>query len=134
MVAVPDGYDILLQRPLYGHLATLRPDGQVQVNPMWFEWDGQRLRFTHTTTRQKYRNVQAHPQVAMSVVDPDAPARYLEVRGEVEEVAPDPNGSFYLRLADRYGVDMPDPPPDAPDRVVLVVRPTGFSKQWGVPQ
>ncbi|MGV0836802.1 PPOX class F420-dependent oxidoreductase [Mycolicibacterium thermoresistibile] len=129
MVAIPEGYESLLERPLYGHLATLRPDGQVQVNPMWFEWDGQRLRFTHTTKRQKYRNISAHPKVAMSVVDPDRPARYLELRGVVEEVVPDPAGQFYLRLADRYDMRLPDPPPDAADRVVLVVRPTGFSKQ-----
>ena len=37
MVAVPAGYDDLLERPLYGHLATARPDGAVQVSPMWFD-------------------------------------------------------------------------------------------------
>ena len=41
MVAVPAGYDDLLERPLYGHLATTRPDGSVQVSPMWFDWDGE---------------------------------------------------------------------------------------------
>ena len=35
MVAVPDGYEDLLTRPLFGHLATTRPDGTVQVNPMY---------------------------------------------------------------------------------------------------
>jgi hypothetical protein len=34
MVAVPAGYDDLLERALYGHLATTRPDGSVQVSPM----------------------------------------------------------------------------------------------------
>ena len=84
MVAIPDGYEDLLQRPLYGHLATTRPNGTVQVNPMWFDWDGEVLRFTHTSKRQKYRNVTAHPQVAMSILDPDNPYRYLEVRGDVD--------------------------------------------------
>ena len=37
MVAVPAGYDDLLERPLYGHLATARPDCSVQVSPMWFD-------------------------------------------------------------------------------------------------
>ena len=80
MVAVPAGYDDLLERPLYGHLATTRPDGSVQVSPMWFDWDGELLRFAHTTKRQKYRNVQRNPRVAMSISDPDNPYRYLEVR------------------------------------------------------
>jgi PPOX class probable F420-dependent enzyme len=84
MVAIPQGYETLFERPLYGHLATTRPDGSPQVNPMWFDWDGELLRFTHTTKRQKYRNVTANPNVAMSISDPDNPYRYLEVRGVVE--------------------------------------------------
>jgi PPOX class probable F420-dependent enzyme len=129
MVAIPESYTDLLERPLYAHLATLRPDGTVQVNPMWFDWDGERLRFTHTTKRQKYRNILAHPQVAVSIADPDNPYHYLEVRGDVDQIEPDPTGAYYMHLADRYGLPMTEPPPDAPDRVVFAVRPTGFSKQ-----
>ena len=88
MVEIPEGYESLLERPLYGHLATMRPDGNPQVNPMWFAWDGELLRFTHTTKRQKYRNFEANPNIAMSIVDPDNPYRYLEVRGIVEEIDP----------------------------------------------
>ena len=136
MVAVPVGYDDLLERPLYGHLATTRPDGSVQVSPMWFDWDGELLRFAHTTKRQKYRNVQRNPRVAMSISDPDNPYRYLEVRGDVERIEPDPAASFFRRIANRYSGDEPPPdapprgeaPPDAADWVVIVVRPTGFSK------
>jgi PPOX class probable F420-dependent enzyme len=138
MVAVPAGYDDLLERPLYGHLATARPDGSVQVSPMWFDWDGELLRFAHTTKRQKYRNVQRNPRVAMSISDPDDPYRYLEVRGDVERIEPDPTASFLLRLTDRYSDPAVKRPPDAPppgeapsdaaDWVVIVVRPTGFSK------
>jgi len=73
MVDIPQGYGTLLERPLYGHLATTRPDGGPQVNPMWFDWDGELLRFTHTTKRQKYRNIAANPRVAMSISDPDNP-------------------------------------------------------------
>lgn len=129
MVAVPDGYESLLDRPLYGHLATVRPDGSPQVNAMWFAWDSQVLRFTHTNKRQKFRNVSAKPAVAMSVIDPDNPYRYLEVRGVVEEIVPDPTGAFYLELNDRYDGPLTEPPADKADRVILVVRPTGFSKQ-----
>ncbi len=129
MVAVPDGYEDLLSRPVYGHLATVRPDGAAQVNPMWFDWDGGRLRFTHTTKRQKYRNITANPNVAMSISDPDNPYRYLEVRGVVDEIVSDPTAAFYLHLNDRYSGPLTEPPADAADRVIIVVRPTGFSKQ-----
>jgi hypothetical protein len=53
----------------------------------------------------------------------------LEVRGVVEEIVPDPTGAFYLQLNDRYSGPLTEPPPDKADRVILVVRPTGFSKQ-----
>jgi PPOX class probable F420-dependent enzyme len=129
MVAIPNGYEDLLERPLYGHLATTRPDGSVQVNPMWFDWDGQRLRFTHTTKRQKYRNVTGHPEVAMSVADPDNPYKYLEVRGVVDEIVLDPDADFYMHLNNRYDGPFTEPPPDKPDRVIFVVRPTAVSKQ-----
>src|SRR5262245_63904669 len=90
MVAIPEGYESLLERPLFGHLATVRPDGSPQANAMWFDWDGELLRFTHTNKRQKYRNVAANPKVAMSIIDPDNPYRLLEVRGLVEEIVADP--------------------------------------------
>jgi PPOX class probable F420-dependent enzyme len=128
MVAVPEGYESLLNRPLFGHLATVRPDGGPQVNAMWFDWDGELLRFTHTTKRQKYRNIAANPLVSMSVIDPDNSYRFIEVRGVVEDVVPDPAGTFYMTLNDRYSGPLTEPPADKADRVVLVVRPTGFSK------
>jgi Pyridoxamine 5'-phosphate oxidase len=31
---IPDEYADLLTRPLFGHLATVRPDGTPQANPM----------------------------------------------------------------------------------------------------
>jgi PPOX class probable F420-dependent enzyme len=124
---IPDEYADLLARPLFGHLATVRPDGAPQANPMWFSWDGTHLRFTHTTSRQKYHNVTAEPRIAMSVNDPDRPYRYLEVRGRVERIDPDPEAVFFAELAKRYGLDLDGPPGDAAHRVVFVVRPDAVS-------
>jgi PPOX class probable F420-dependent enzyme len=125
---IPDGLRDLLERPLIADLATVREDGTPQVNPMWFAWDGEFIRFTHTNYRRKFRNIKANPAVAISIIDSDNPYRYLEVRGVVERVDPDPTGAFFVELAKRY--DAPggtDAPPDARDRVVLVVRPTATS-------
>jgi|Tabmets5t2r1_1033131.scaffolds.fasta_scaffold15677_2 PPOX class probable F420-dependent enzyme len=121
---VPDSHRDLLERPLIAHLATVRPDGAPMVNPVWFVWDGDRIRMTHTRTRQKFRNLQAEPRVALSITDPDDQQRYLELRGEVETVEDDAGGAYYRRLRQRYGVDPDDPMPDADVRVVLVIRPT----------
>lgn len=118
---LPEERRRLLELPLYGHLGTIRPDDTVQVTPMWFEFDGEHLRFTHTSQRQKYRNLQHNPAMALSVLDPDNPFHYLEVAGRLVEVAPDPEGAFYVRLQNRYGIDSQTPPPDKADRVVLVM-------------
>jgi len=119
---IPADHVDLLDRPLYGNLGTIRPDGTVQVNPMWYEFDGENIRFTHTTTRAKYRNLQHNPAMSLLVTDPDNPFRYLEVRGALAQVVPDPDGSFYVHLGQRYGNANQHPPPDSADRVILVMR------------
>ncbi|GAA2071490.1 PPOX class F420-dependent oxidoreductase [Microbacterium hatanonis] len=116
---IPDDLRDLLDEPNYGALGTVRPDGSVQVNPMWFEYDGEHLLFTHTTKRQKFRNLEANPSMSLMVFDPENPYRYIEVRGRLVEATPDPEGAFYVRLGQRYGNADQQPPPDSADRVVL---------------
>lgn len=126
---IPESHIDLLTRPLFAHLATIRPDGMPQVNPMWFSWDGAHLRFTNTTKRRKFRNVSFEPRVAVSINDPDRPYRYLEVRGRVERIDPDPTAAFFGELAQRYGMRLDGPPDDAADRVIFVVAPEAVSSQ-----
>jgi PPOX class probable F420-dependent enzyme len=122
---LPDSHADLLERPLFAHLATVAPDGAPHSSVMWFAWDGDVLRFTHTSTRQKFKNLQHEPRVAISVHDPEDPYRSLEVRGVVESTVPDDEvASFYKELQARYGQDYEIT--DAPTRVILTVRPTAF--------
>lgn len=128
-VAIPEDFRDLLERPLFADLATVREDGTPQVNPMWYAWDGEFIKFTHTNFRRKFKNISANPNVAISIIDPENPYRYLEVRGVVEHIEPDPTGAFYVELANRYNAPFgTEAPKDAPDRVVLKVRPTSVSK------
>jgi len=129
MSVIPESHLDLLERPLFAHFATIREDGWPHLNPMWFAWDGTHLRFTGTTTRYKYRNITAHPKVAVSINDPDQPYRYLEVRGTVLDITPDADGEFFGFLAHRYQLDTPLPPGDVADRIVYVVRPDRTTSQ-----
>jgi PPOX class probable F420-dependent enzyme len=128
---IPAEYAALLEQPNYGHLGTIRPDDTVQVNPMWFLWEkeGDTIRFTHTTKRAKYRNLQHNPSMSLSVIDPEDPFRYIEVRGTLVAVEPDPTGAFYVVLGKRYGNAEQTPPPDSADRVVLVMQIEKVTKQ-----
>ncbi len=119
---IPEELRPLVDEPHYGVLGTIRPDGAVQVNPMWFRVDGDHVLFTHTTTRQKYRNLQHNPTMSLAVFDPAQPYRYVELRGVLDDVVPDPQAAFFLELAARYGDARTTPPEDAADRVILRMR------------
>lgn len=124
-VEVPQTHVDLLERPMFAHLATVRPDGSPQTQVMWFVWDGERVRMTHTKARQKYRNLQREPRVALSIADPEDPYRFLEIRGTVESIEDDDaQASFYQSLQQRYGRSFPLT--DAPVRVIVTIRPEKF--------
>jgi PPOX class probable F420-dependent enzyme len=129
MRVIPDSHADLLREPRFVHLATTGPDGSPQVQPIWTIWDGEVLRFTTTTTRQKYKNVVRNPHVSVSVHDPDDPYRYLELRGAVERIDKDQDGDFFDVLATRYGMEYEKPIGDRERRVVLVVRPDHVTYQ-----
>ena len=114
----------ILAAPVFGHLATVRPHGGVQVNPMWFEFDGEAgvIRFTHTTKRAKFKNLQKNPHMTLEALDPENPHKYVEVRGRLAEVIHDPEGSFYVHLGQRYGNPHQQAPADKDDRVILATR------------
>src|SRR3954454_16454986 len=133
MTTIPDHLLPLLERPLFGSLGTIRPDDTVQVNPMWFEYDGEHVRFTHTNKRGKFRNLQRNPSMSLLLIDDETPQSYLELRGRLVEVIEDREGDFYVRLGQRYGNPDQPPPPDKADRVILVMgveQPTGRCPGW----
>lgn len=119
---IPDSHLDLVTKPSFAHVATIGPDGEPQSNPVWIDGDAEHVRFSQTTTRQKYRNVQREPRVAMSMIDLDNPYRYLEVRGRVVDVADDADNAFIDKMASKYlGVDeYPYDPADA-HRVIVTV-------------
>ncbi len=121
---IPEEYEDLLHTTALIHVATLGPDGEPQSNPVWFDWDGEHVKFSQTTARQKYRNVERDPRIALSMVDPENPYRYLEIRGRVERVEEDPNLDFINAMAKKY-LGMDEYPYHQPgdERVILYVKP-----------
>lgn len=119
----------LLEAPNYAFLGTIRPDDTVQVNPMWFDFDGETLRFTHSSKRAKYRNLQHNPSMSLAIINDENVLNYVEVRGKLIEVVPDPTGAYYVHLAKRYGATDPQPPADSADRVILVMSIEHYTTQ-----
>ena len=114
----------LLESKALADVATIGPHGEPQVNPVWFGWDGTYVTFSQTTGRQKYRNLQRDNRIALSIVDPENPFRYLEIRGTVARVDPDPDKAFIDEMANKYlGVEKYPWSQPGDERVVIVVEP-----------
>ena len=119
-----EDFEDLLESTALAHVATLGPDGEPQSNPVWFDWVGEHVKFSQTKTRQKYHNLQRDPRIALSIVDPENPFRYLEIRGEVTRVEEDLNIDFISSMAKKYlGLDRYPNHRPGDERVVVFVRP-----------
>jgi PPOX class probable F420-dependent enzyme len=67
----------------FANLALVRKDGRPHVTPVWFAWDGEHIIVNTARNRVKDRILHRHPRVAMSVMDPSNPYRYLLITGQV---------------------------------------------------
>ena len=121
---IPAEFHDLLESKALANIATVGPKGEPQNNPVWFDWDGSHILFSQTKGRQKFHNLQREPRVAISIVDPANPYRYLEVRGKVVRVDEDPDKQFINKMAKKY-LDQDVYPWSQPgdERVVIVVEP-----------
>jgi PPOX class probable F420-dependent enzyme len=110
----------VLESDRLAHLVTLNPDGSPQVTCVWVGLEGDEIVSGHLGSRQKLRNVERDPRVAISIESKRTNElglqEYLVVHGRAriqEGGAPE----LLQRLARTYiGPDavfppMPDPPP-----------------------
>jgi PPOX class probable F420-dependent enzyme len=121
---IPDTHRDLLDAKGFAHLASTGPEGHPQSHPVWYDFRDGQLEVSTTKTRQKYRNVRRDPHVAVSILDPDNPYRYLEVRGRVVDFVDDPDKTMIDHLAQKYLGKEEYPQKDpAAERVTLVIEP-----------
>jgi PPOX class probable F420-dependent enzyme len=86
---IPESHVDILNKKSFAHVATINKDGSPQVTPVWVDYDGEYIVINSAKGRRKDRNMRARPQVAISVLDPDNPYRYLGIQGVVEEITED---------------------------------------------
>lgn len=121
-LTVPDTHEDLLAAPT-AVLSTIAPDGRPQSTAVWFLADGDTLRLSLNTDRQKVKNLRRNPAVNLFILDAERPTRYLEVRGDAE-LEDDLDYAFADQVGGKYGANLRDF--DGPDghRVVVTIRPT----------
>jgi PPOX class probable F420-dependent enzyme len=99
---IPEQYLDLIQQPAFANLATVMKDGSPHVTPVWFDYDGEHVRINSAKGRVKDRNMRNNPKVALAIMDPKNPYRYLEIRGQVVEITQDGADEHIDRLAKKY--------------------------------
>jgi PPOX class probable F420-dependent enzyme len=82
---VPTEFHDILESTTLGHLATIDGQGLPNVNPVWFLWDGEHVLLSVRPVTKKYKNLRNNPHLAISLLDPSDPYRYVEIRGEIVE-------------------------------------------------
>ncbi len=99
---IPEKYLDLIQKPAFANLATIMKDGSPHVTPVWFDYDGIHIRINSARGRVKDRNMRNNPKVALCILDPQNPYRYLEIRGRVVEITEEGADQHIDRLAGKY--------------------------------
>jgi PPOX class probable F420-dependent enzyme len=103
MASIPDKYlDLLQQKKAFANLATLMPDGSPQVTPVWLDYTGGMIRVNTAKGRVKARNLKPGAPVALAIMDPDDPYRYLQIRGRVRHVREEGADARIDSLAKKY--------------------------------
>ena len=128
---VPDSHLDLIAGPVYAVLTTIAPDGQPENTVVWCSWDGTHVIVNSTDDRRKTKNAGRNPKVALTAIDPQNPLRWIDVRGYVEEIVPDPeyrtinaHARLYEGADEFYGGYADESRRGRENRVDLKIRPT----------
>jgi PPOX class probable F420-dependent enzyme len=98
----PPKYRDLFDKKAFAAFTTLMPDGSPQTTPVWVDYRDDSVWINSAKGRQKDKNVQRDPRVALAIIDPDNPYRYVEVRGRVREITEDGADAHIDAMAKKY--------------------------------
>ena len=125
---IPENYKDLFDKKAFANLATVMPDGTPQVTPVWVDYDGTHVLVNSARGRRKDRNMESNPAVALSILDPENPYRYLEVRGRVTEITEEGADEHIDKMAKKYlGADSYPWKSPKETRVIYKIEPVKVS-------
>jgi PPOX class probable F420-dependent enzyme len=126
----PEFLDLLITKKAFANLVTVMPNGNPQVTPVWFDFDGKYVRVNSARGRVKDKNMRRDPRVALSILDPDNPYRYLSIRGRVVKITETGAVEHINALAKKYrGMDTYRSPRPDEVRVMYVIEPRRVAGQ-----
>src|ERR1700684_2080054 len=100
---IPEKFlDLLTTKKPLPSIATTMPDGSPQVTPVWFDYTNGKIRVNTARGRVKSRTLRKGARVALAMMDPDNPYRYVQIRGRVVSVSEDGADAHIDSLAKKY--------------------------------
>ena len=78
------------------------PDGSPQVTPVWVDYDGKHVLVNSAEGRRKDKNLRRDGRVALAIMDPENPYRYLQIRGRVAEITNEGASQHIDKMAQKY--------------------------------
>jgi PPOX class probable F420-dependent enzyme len=103
MATIPDGFlDLMQDKKAFANLATVMADETPQVTPVWFDYTGALVRVNTAKGRVKSRTLRPGAPVALAIMDPDNPYRYLQIRGRVSSATEQGADAHIDSLAKKY--------------------------------
>ena len=120
MTTIPDSHCDLLDGQV-AVLGTIGASGRPQLSGVWFLAEGDTVRISLNTVRQKVKNLQANPKVSVLIFG-DPPYRYIELRGDAE-ITPDDDYEFADKVGAKYGADLRTRDNPGEKRVVVTIHP-----------
>jgi PPOX class probable F420-dependent enzyme len=121
----------LLDSTAIAFVSTIGPSGAPQTTPLWFLWEADALHFSLVDGRQKLRNLRRDPRLSVVVVNPADPTWYVEFRGHVDELVPDPGLLLERKIAVKYTGDHVDIEPPGTARYAATVTVEKITSQLG---
>jgi PPOX class probable F420-dependent enzyme len=118
---------LIAEKKAYAYLATIMKDGSPQLTPVWFDMQGDRLRINTARGRVKEQNMRDRRQVALVIVDPEDPFRYLQVRGRVVEISEAGGLEHFNGLALKYTGEAQWRGYSGERRVIFTIEPENVS-------
>jgi PPOX class probable F420-dependent enzyme len=129
MTTIPDSHRDLLDRQI-AVLGTIGSSGRPQLSGLWFLAEGDTVKLSLNTARQKVKNLRANPKCSL-IIFGESPYRYIELRGDAE-IAPDDDYAFADKVGAKYGADLRTRDNPGDKRVVVTIRPKRVIV-WGGP-
>lgn len=128
MLKLTDPQRKLIEGKNLAHVATLMKDGSPQVTPVWVDCDGDYILINTAEGRQKPRNIERDPRIALSIHDQENIYNYMQVRGRVVEVTREGAWDHINMLARKYrGPEAEYPARPGEVRIIIKIAPEHIS-------